>query len=60
MIVQLSSGQGPAECELAVVKLYESLKSEYGDIELIHRHEADTHSNRNYSNFYRREVTVPQ
>ena len=42
MIVQLSSGQGPAECELAVVKLYESLKSEYGDIELINKHEAKT------------------
>ena len=42
MIVQLSSGQGPVECELAVVKLYESLKSEYGDIELIHRHETKT------------------
>ncbi len=42
MIVQLSSGQGPAECELAVVKLYESLRLEYGDIELIHKHEAKT------------------
>ena len=31
MIVQLSSGQGPAECELAVYKLYLALKSEYQD-----------------------------
>ena len=42
MIVQISSGQGPAECELAVVKLYESLKKEYKDIELIQKHEART------------------
>lgn len=33
MIVQISSGQGPAECELAVVKLYNSLKAEHKDIE---------------------------
>ena len=32
MIVQLSSGQGPSECELAVLKLYEALKKEYPDI----------------------------
>ena len=36
MIVQISSGQGPAECELAVVKLFNSLKSEYKDIEQTH------------------------
>ncbi len=42
MIVQISSGQGPAECELAVVKLYYSLKNEYKDIELIQKHEAKT------------------
>ena len=30
MIIQISSGQGPAECELCVVKLYESLKKEWG------------------------------
>lgn len=35
MIIQISSGQGPAECELAVSKLYEALKKEYPDIELI-------------------------
>lgn len=38
MIIQLSSGQGPAECELAVVKLFDSLKKEYQDIELLSSH----------------------
>lgn len=42
MIIQISSGQGPAECELAVVKLYNSLKNEYDDIELINKHNAKT------------------
>lgn len=42
MIVQISSGQGPAECELAVVKLYNSLKTEHKDIELIQKHDAKT------------------
>ena len=42
MIVQISAGQGPAECELAVVKLFNSLKSEYKDIELIQKHDAKT------------------
>ena len=42
MIIQLSSGQGPAECELAVVKLYETLKIEHADIELIQQHESKT------------------
>lgn len=40
MIIQLSSGQGPAECELAVRKLYDSLKKEYPDIQMISCHEA--------------------
>lgn len=40
MIVQLSSGQGPSECELAVLKLYEALKKEYQDIEFLSAHEA--------------------
>lgn len=40
MIVQLSSGQGPSECELAVSKLYEALKKEYPDIEFLSAHEA--------------------
>ena len=40
MIVQLSSGQGPSECELAVLKLYEALKKEYPDIDFLSAHEA--------------------
>ncbi len=32
MIIQISSGQGPSECELAVSKLFGSLKAEYPDI----------------------------
>lgn len=40
MIVQLSSGQGPSECELAVLKLYEALKKEYPDTEFLSAHEA--------------------
>ena len=40
MIVQLSSGQGPSACELAVLKLYEALKKEYPDIEFLSAHEA--------------------
>ena len=42
MIVQLSSGQGPAECELAVSKLFEALKKEFFDIELLSKHESRT------------------
>lgn len=42
MIIQLSSGQGPAECELAVVKLYHTLKKEHSDIELIQKHTSKT------------------
>lgn len=40
MIIQLSSGQGPAECELAVKKLYDSLKREFPDIEMLSSHKA--------------------
>lgn len=39
MIIQISSGQGPAECELGVVKLYGSLKKEYNDLEIIEKNE---------------------
>lgn len=35
MIVQISAGQGPSECQLAVAKLFEILKKEYGDLETI-------------------------
>lgn len=38
MIVQISSGQGPAECEMAVSKLLEALKTEYPDIETLSEH----------------------
>lgn len=38
MIIQLSSGQGPVECELAVSKLYQSLTEEFPDIELLTKH----------------------
>ena len=40
MIIQLSSGMGPVECELAVWKLYEALQREYEDIEMISSHES--------------------
>lgn len=40
MIIQISSGQGPAECELAVCKLFESLKKEYPDIKEISSHKS--------------------
>ena len=35
MIVQISAGQGPSECQLAVAKLFEALKREYGGLEVI-------------------------
>ena len=35
MIVQVSAGQGPCECQLAVAKLFEALQKEYGDLEEI-------------------------
>lgn len=38
MILQLSSGQGPTECELAVSKMYNVLKKEYPDITMISSH----------------------
>ncbi len=40
MIIQISSGQGPAECELAVGKLYEALCKEYPDMELLSSHKS--------------------
>ena len=39
VLVQLSSGQGPQECELAVGKLFHSLQKEYGGIEILSAHE---------------------
>lgn len=38
MILQISSGQGPIECELAVSKLWEALQKEYPDIQMISSH----------------------
>ncbi len=38
MIIQISSGQGPAECELAVSKLFTSLEAEFEDIEVLSKH----------------------
>ena len=35
MLVQISSGQGPAECELAVGKLYNALQAEFENIKLV-------------------------
>lgn len=40
MIIQISSGQGPTECELAVYKLFQSLKKEYPDIEMLSSHKS--------------------
>ena len=40
MLVQISEGQGPAECELAVRKLYEALQEEYADMHLVEVHPA--------------------
>lgn len=33
MLIQISSGQGPAECELAVGKLYQALEAELAEFE---------------------------
>lgn len=38
MIIQISSGQGPAECELAVGMLLKALQAEYPDIEVLSVH----------------------
>lgn len=35
MIIQISAGQGPTECQLAVAKLMDALKKEYGDLEIL-------------------------
>jgi peptide chain release factor len=37
IILQISSGQGPAECELATAKLFEALRREFPSIELVDR-----------------------
>ena len=40
MIIQISSGQGPSECEFAVCKLFETLKKEFTDIKEISNHKS--------------------
>lgn len=39
MIIQISAGQGPEECQIAVRKLFEAWKKEYPDIEEISKRE---------------------
>lgn len=41
MIIQISSGQGPKECELAVGKLFSSLQVEFPDIEKIYEYPSE-------------------
>ncbi len=38
MLLQISSGQGPVECELAVGLLFASLQEEFPDIEKVYEH----------------------
>lgn len=40
MIIQLSSGQGPVECEIAVEKLFQVLQKEFPDIEELSSHKS--------------------
>lgn len=40
MLIQLSSGLGPLECEIAVGKLYQALQREYPDIVLVSVYES--------------------
>lgn len=40
MIIQISSGQGPVECEILVEKFFEKLAKEYPDICEIDRHQS--------------------
>ena len=42
MIIQISSGQGPLECELAVSKLLATLQKEFPDIEVLSTHKSKT------------------
>lgn len=41
MIIQLSAGQGPLECQLAVAKLFVALQEEFPDIELLSAKKGD-------------------
>ena len=38
MLLQISSGQGPVECEYAVYLLFQALQKEYPDIEMLYQH----------------------
>lgn len=38
MLLQISSGQGPVECEFAVGLLFDSLQAEFSDIEKVYAH----------------------
>lgn len=38
MLLQISSGQGPVECEFAVGLLFQALQKEYPDIEMLYQH----------------------
>lgn len=40
MLIQISSGQGPSECQLAVGKLFSALLTEFEDIKLIEKRSA--------------------
>ncbi|MBQ0100297.1 MAG: peptide chain release factor H [Lachnospiraceae bacterium] len=40
MIIQISSGQGPAECELAVEYFVNALKKEFPDLEILRTHKS--------------------
>lgn len=40
MLVQISSGQGPIECELGVEKLFKALQKEFSDLEIISFHKS--------------------
>lgn len=40
MLIQISSGQGPSECQLAVGKLFAALLTEFEDIKLIEKRSA--------------------
>lgn len=40
MIIQISSGQGPVECEYAVSRLYDIFKTEFPDIKEISSHKS--------------------
>ena len=40
MVIQISSGQGPVECEILVEKFFAELKREYPDICVVDRHQS--------------------